>query len=331
MEFKLTDDSVPSVPENLRFSGAEVRVPEIIKEITEKLKGNENASGQRTAVRHILPIINKFNQTQPFSFCQMTITNVASEKNKFEAWIIGFNGKYSCVSAMLETGNVINGVIGTSIASKAAINSDKYGCSYVFAIRKDNKIFVDVAISDTKPGTKYSNCYTEDRVVDGVHTGYAGTFEKEGIDLLVSYRSLKKMRKFGFYPVALPNKIPLSPKYIGFGYKSGLEVTLNGVNARTEINTGAFGPTDLYITRKWYLLNKDKFPNFKMKSYFPLFGEGIIETMVFYYNNSVYEFKDLSCVCVHTSLWDGNTEIQCTPTKQFMAKLMTMGIIPTYF
>ena len=329
----LNSEEVVDTWEDINDGNIVMPPPIIVDELCEFMRDNFTANDQRNAIFKAKPFIKKHNQNLSYIKTPMTITNVASETGGFESWIIGFDGNCYKATAMLDTGCRANGVIGTNISSNAKIDSDGYGCSYIFVIRKNGRVFVDASISLTTVKAKIS--YTENRLLGGIRTGCPGTFENVGTDFLVGYKSLKRMRKYGFYPsVGIPSEIKIE---IPFGAYAGMKVSLNGIPARTEIDSGLFCPTDMCMSINWVLQNL-KETDYTVAERYPTFIGGKIKKMVMKYYSEVQnktmtiEMEDIEFVAFENCMPDyvtGKT-IDCIPGKQFMEKLAKKGIFPSF-
>jgi hypothetical protein len=313
---KETKDILPKGFVNSWKDSKQPQKSKFVKELS------KNLAGLNTAESHDA---REHNSQITFEKTPMPITNTGLYRDNYQVWVIGFNGEAHVASVILDTGCTANGVIGSYLAKRANILSDKHGCSYVFVVNKNGREFFGVAQSDSQSNQKA--CYVEDRQS---MPGFAGIYKEQGIDLLISYKTLEQMTKLGFFPVTNPELfIEGSQKtIIPFSFKSGLKSFVNGTEATAFINTANFCPDDIILSfdfARKHILND--------KHDIDLFGvpitRGTVDSFELVYEQT-FTFNNVSFVCLDQQIVDSDgNNIDCIVSVGFMTKLAKMGIIPT--
>lgn len=300
-------------------------------------KNSSTVLSQRSCVLSIRNFINSHNNKITNKELFVPVTNCGNNRGAYTAYVIGFDGKRHPANILLGTSCFDDTVIGSGLAKKAGIESDEFGCSYVFVIKTgDNREFIGHGAYDA---TKYAGSneyrvmsYAEDLEINGKNTGACGSYQNELIDIIVGYRMIKEMAIHGIIPIAAntntnTNRVCHSNiTKIPFSFMAGLKTKIDNHRAITHINTGIFWKVDLVISHNWFA-KKYGIEIFNPNSKF--FENKKTVSITIIYNNVEIILTDLTFICMTENLFDDNDELlDCCPTKQFMEKLAEKNIYP---
>ena len=298
--------------------------------ICDRLKNfkNTTCSNQRKVVKHMMEHINTHNQTLIFDPCSLFVSNTGPHKNEFESYIIGFDGNILKASAMLDTCCSVNGIIGPNIVTTANIAVNKYGCSYIFLIKKLDRIFIGASISDPTHDVTLS-------MVKDNGSGFATDYCGDGVDFVISYSNLVKMGKIGWFP-SIAEQMNQNTIMIPFNHFSGLRTYINDVELISYINTGTISETDhnlllnidLYIGYKWLQKNHTRAEIIVHIDFEYIYGK--IRELIICHWGQKFVLRNLEFISTVYSILDRNKNIEfdCILTRSTIKKLEEQNVIP---